>query len=79
MGMFDSVYIDCECGNAIELQSKAGACNLESYRLEEAPPQILGDLAGQIAVCEKCNTSYRIGVITIARAIKQYRIKEGGD
>lgn len=58
MGMFDSVYATCpRCGEAVEFQSKAGACALNSYSVNSVPPSIAEDLAGDV---EECQCGYRL-------------------
>jgi hypothetical protein len=52
MGMFDSLYVQCECGKDIEFQSKSGDCSLNAYNLCNCPPSIAGDLINQTESCE---------------------------
>ena len=57
MGMYDSVEVICpHCHESTRLQSKAGNCMLETYRLDNAPLSVLGDLAdgGGWRKCEHC-------------------------
>lgn len=69
MGMFDSVYVSCpNCGSANEFQSKAGDCLLKDYSLDNAPPEILLDLKGQIQTCFNCKKSIGIVVQCIVYA-----------
>lgn len=56
MGMFDSLYVPCACGEEVEFQSKAGDCALERYTLSNCPPRIAGDLIGQSQTC-RCGKS----------------------
>jgi hypothetical protein len=66
MGMFDSIYVRCpECGVEHEFQSKAGDCYLHRYSLDDAPPQVLGDLHGDTRQC-KCGAMLKILVQTLA-------------
>lgn len=54
MSCFDSVTVPCpRCGEVLEFQSKAGECQLVSYRLNEdqIPPRIITDLAGSAETC----------------------------
>ncbi len=55
MGMFDSVYVDCECGGRAEFQSKAGECILTCYNEHDMPAEIAADLKGEYSYCDKCN------------------------
>lgn len=42
MGMFDSVYVKCpNCKEKTACQSKSGPCELNTYELENAPPEVL--------------------------------------
>lgn len=54
MGLFDSVYVKCKCGEDIEFQSKAGESYMASYTLENAPNAIKGDLVDRSESCQKC-------------------------
>jgi len=69
MGMFDSLYITCQCEEQIEFQSKADKCLLNSYSLHDVPKSIAGDLDGQIERCPKCGRSYQIVVHMMVQAI----------
>lgn len=69
MGMFDSLYVRCQCGKDIEFQTKAGPRELKAYRLEDVPPSVAGDLNGQIEECGHCGQSYRIHTVTFTQAI----------
>ena len=61
MGMFDRVFLDCECGSEVEFQSKSGVCDLEEYKIEGAIGiAIAQDLYGQIEQCKTCGRSYKI-------------------
>ena len=63
MGMFDSVWVNCkECGNKVEFQSKVGECCLHDYTINNAPPEILIDLNGEVQFCEKCNYPNELNV-----------------
>jgi hypothetical protein len=69
MGMFDRVIVGCPgCGMDIEFQSKAGDCELRSYDLDTAPPNILGDLNGETVHCQTCGRPCIIRVRIIALA-----------
>lgn len=63
MGTFDSVWVNCpKCGKVIEFQSKAGACVMEGYTLDSAPPALLGDLKDAQMVCKNCGWTVVIRV-----------------
>jgi hypothetical protein len=62
MGMFDTVLVPCpECGTEEEFQTKSGDCLLATYTLEEAPPDVLGDINRHApATCGKCGTLFGV-------------------
>lgn len=71
MGMYDRVWLVCpKCGSQIEWQSKAGECHLADYSLFDAPPAILGDIAGEHGVC-KCGFAFII-VVQMMASIQPY-------
>jgi len=60
MGLFDIVKFWCpRCQEKIEVQSKAGDCELHEY-FSAAPASIAGDLNGEYVYCEGCNTTWQI-------------------
>lgn len=62
MGCFDTVRIPCpKCGSAIEEQSKAGPCNLNTYTLSDMPQRVAADLSDSILTC-KCGATVRFHV-----------------
>ena len=66
MGMFDSLYVTCKCGEDVEFQSKAGECALREYRITDVPPVIAGDLIGQCETCRRCGCHITIrGCVTL--------------
>jgi hypothetical protein len=55
MGMFDSVYVECpKCQQPVEIQSKAGECFCNSYKLDNAPNEILCDIMNEPEYCRSC-------------------------
>lgn len=63
MGMFDTVYVRCECGDRAEIQSKAGECQLYDYQAQEGvPTEIARDIRGQTARCRGCGAEYEMRV-----------------
>lgn len=45
MGCFDSVMVPCpSCGVEREFQSKSGECILKTYKLKDAPADVLEDV-----------------------------------
>jgi hypothetical protein len=59
VGMFDSVYVRCNCGKDVEFQSKAGPCICAPFTLEDCPPAVGGDIIGQSQQC-KCGAVTKI-------------------
>lgn len=73
MGMFDTVYAHCECGELVEFQSKAGDCNLASYGSGEVPTEIAKDLEGTYETCKSCNTDVFLWIKPLStRAVPMY-------
>lgn len=81
MGMFDSVYVKCpDCEQEVEIQSKAGACILSSYTLDNAPPEILLDIANDTVWCKNEHTFYiRTQVISHASIVSDAARSEDDD
>jgi hypothetical protein len=60
MGLFDSVWHDCTCGESVEFQSKAlPDCYLRSFPLEAVPIEIAHEINGEIKKC-KCGKEWQI-------------------
>lgn len=67
MGCFDTIILRCpSCRSRMEIQSKAGPCNLDTYTLSSCPPAILGDLHDYTDQCVNCNRSFVIKVQCLA-------------
>lgn len=60
MGMFDSVYVDCKCGEKVEFQSKAGDCLCHDYTIYDLPHEIALDLNKEVQECGKCGNKLKI-------------------
>lgn len=71
MGMFDSVTVSCpECGDLVDQQSKAGRRNLAVFTLDNAPLEILLDIAKDTIFCTKGHRFYvQLKVIHSAHTI----------
>lgn len=55
MGMFDEVCFKCpDCEFRVNVQSKAGKCDLKSYNSLEVPVEIANDIDGDVIFCENC-------------------------
>ena len=68
MGMFDSLYVICpECKNLIEFQSKAGCCCLQTYSIDDCPPEVLIALKDESGICPNCS---RVVTIKVDYSIK---------
>ena len=66
--MFDIVQIPCpKCGHKVAFQSKGGYCAMQIYDLEDAPPKVLADLAGDTPPCGQCSclVGVRMQVVVI--------------
>ena len=45
MGLFDTVLAPCaSCGEQLAFQTKSGSCDLASYKLKDAPADVLRDV-----------------------------------
>ena len=64
MGMYDTVTVLCPtCGECGEFQSKSGACNLETYTLDDAPDDVLRGVNRHAPIrCRKCGTLFAVEV-----------------
>ena len=61
MGMYDTVNFSCpKCETDIEVQSKAGDCNLEDFSFREVPPEIAKDIDGEEVRCKKCDSLWAV-------------------
>lgn len=68
MGLFDTVLVDCpKCQHRNDIQTKAGICDLRTYRLAKAPPDIAGSLANESIGCKRCGATIRFDVQFIIR------------
>lgn len=66
MGMYDTVLVPCPaCNVRAEFQSKSGACELETYLLDEAPDDVLlGVNRHSPSRCVECGTLFGVEVST---------------
>lgn len=61
MGMFDTVIFGCpNCGKHVEIQTKAGKCNLGKIPCYEIPIEIALSIEGEYVRCENCDNSFQI-------------------
>lgn len=61
MGMFDSVTFNCpRCRKAVEVQSKAGKCELAEHTSDAVPLAIAANIAGSHVWCEPCNERWTV-------------------
>lgn len=63
MGVYNTLIVNCKCGNLIELQSKAGNTECESFDIQNCPLDILMDISesGQ-QNCKKCQRNFSIKI-----------------
>lgn len=70
MGCFDTVEFRCpNCNAKVELQTKYGPCNLDTYQLNgqhPPPPGIIGSLAREKEECRNCHSTIRFAVTAFA-------------
>ena len=61
MGMFDSVMVPCpRCGAEEAVQSKAGPCLLRTYRVCDAPSDVIVDISDDIINCCGCGQRFML-------------------
>ncbi len=61
MGKFDSVYFKCSgCGEAVEVQSKSGNCELAEFDPDCVPAKIAADIMGSQAWCPRCDRLWTV-------------------
>lgn len=73
MGLYDSVYVKCpDCYDRDSDDPGAGLieCSMNRYTVEDAPPEVLEDLADESKKCPRCGTYVRTEVMMLARARK---------
>ena len=69
MGCFDEVMVRCNgCGRTEGIQSKAGACEMRQYTLRDAPPEVMGDIAGHEWFC-KCGRHNRVAITIMGQVV----------
>ena len=62
--MFDSILVDCpECNTRLEIQSKAGKCGLEEFRINSVPLEIACDVEGEYIRCDSCETTFILNAV----------------
>lgn len=76
MGMFDSMYVACSCGRAVEFQSKAGRCNLRRYSMATVPLEVATDLDGESERCPNCGSTL---IIHARASVTIEEIRDGGN
>lgn len=74
MGMFDSVIGKCpHCGEKVEMQSKAGVCNMEEYNIRQVPVVIAEDLnktkAKYNTTCEHCSKRFTLEALSLPKFV----------
>ena len=71
MGMFDSIYFNCECGHQIQAQSKSGDCIMGWFNYEDVPLNVAIDANRHSPfICEKCGSSYEFEQVDIPKFVK---------
>lgn len=67
MGLYDTVRFPCpSCGEPLDLQSKAGACELSVYYLDAVPAEIAHSVQGRAVTCRACGTGVQLQAAQIA-------------
>jgi hypothetical protein len=72
MGCYETVYVPCpSCGEPYPAQSKSGPCQMDTYDLHEAPPEVLQDVNRHAPFeCEKCGEVFAVQLEVRAAAVK---------
>jgi len=61
MGMYDEVIVNCPvCREEVAVQSKAGPCELITYRGNNVPASIAEDINGEYQDCTECKQSFQV-------------------
>ena len=65
MGMYDTVMVPCpKCGERFPAQSKSGDCTLETFKLEDAPEDVLCDVNRHAPFsCDSCGTLFKVQIL----------------
>jgi len=67
--MFDYIIVKCPvCGERLEFQSKVGDCLLKEYTLDNAPPEILIDIAKDSHYCNTCKKEVKLSIAVAVSA-----------
>jgi len=62
MGVYDSVEFNCpHCGTTLTEQSKAGRCELRTYKLDDVPYVIAVDLSDAVIRCN-CGAKFKLRI-----------------
>jgi|GEM_PF-857719 len=71
MGCFDTVRVPCpSCGQKADFQSKGGECWLETYELENCPPDVMSDINRHSPyTCAGCGTVFAVKVQVTATSV----------
>jgi transcription elongation factor Elf1 len=74
MGMFDRVYVNCpHCDAEIELQSKAGERQMNTYSADDVPMEIASSFVQSPEFCESCNKPFGIVIKEVRAKIAVYK------
>lgn len=78
MGCFDTVIGKCpKCDGRVEIQSKAGECNLKKYQMNRVPADIAMSIQDSIALCHSCNAKFTIKPVRPIARIEMELVPEG--
>lgn len=73
MGMYDSVKFKCPdplCNGDVVVQSKAGACVLDTFPQEDVPSEIAKDIVDWVDTCYDCGKKWKVKAITPIVAVE---------
>jgi len=61
MGLYDTLIIECPaCGHESEVQVKSGPCQMQVYTKDNAPLNIILDVAGRVLTCKECGADHKL-------------------
>lgn len=62
MSSYDKILVPCpRCGKDYEAHSKGGECTFETYRLSDAPANVLGDVNRHAPFrCDNCSAMFEV-------------------
>lgn len=78
MGCYETVLVPCpKCGEEYPAQSKGGPCEMATYKLADAPADVLSDVNRHAPFnCDKCGMIFEVAVRGVP---VPYSVSESGE